>query len=123
MNRLSAGVSRGLSGTITRPALAMPAATSGYSIRLPSSTATRSPGRRPCESSQVPSRLARSSSAPKVSVRSPSMTAVAVGVARANSRIPPAIVIGAPPIAIPICPPEPRVRSNYIRYKNRGDGG
>ena len=75
----------------------MPAATSGYSSRLPSSTATRSPGCSPSPSSHVASRLARSSSAPKVSVRSPSITAVARGVARANSRMPPAMVIGAPP--------------------------
>ena len=77
--RPPAAVSRGLSGTITRPALAMPAATSGYSSRLPSSTATRSPGRSPC-CEQVAGEPGRALvEGGEGQRRSPSITAVARG--------------------------------------------
>src|SRR5262245_14105475 len=102
MYATSGAVSLGLIGTETRPALARPRAISPDARRCPSMIATRSPVRRPRASMACASREERSLRPAYVSDLSPSMTAVAEGVASANSRIPLAMLSSAPFVRVPI---------------------
>src|SRR5215472_16985554 len=123
MYATSGAVSLGLIGTETRPALARPQAISQYSRRFPSMIATRSPVRSPAASMACASREERSLRLAYVSDLSPSMTAVAEGVATANSRIPLAMLSSAPFVRVPIASAPAREHLEERVLRIPGDAG